>query len=545
MVGAAASTALGTGLFAFRERIWPEPPLARLAVLPLTGTTGDKTIDETMRGGLSEVTNRLESLGAASRRLVLIRPEEAARYQVDTAEKAGGSLGATHVLQGSVKAAGNLVSVHAEVRAVASGDIVREYDASFPAGELAGIATSLAGVVTSAFRLGKALPANVKPEAYPFYAFGLGLLEKDRFSYDRALAQFETAAELDPASPLIAAGQATAWLQKFSATKDERWLKEAAKSAGNAVRLHPDSPAVLTALADVEQTEGRLEQAVANYNRAVALEPGRPETWSRLGLALLKMGKDQEAVTAVRQAIQLAPGYFALHQTLGTIHFRKGRFTEAVNEFQIATQLAPMQPEGFSSYGAVLLAAERDAEAEQALRRSLELRETRLALNNLGVLLRYQHRDAEAVEVFSRSLPIDANSIMLRLNLGNALKRIGRATEAQVHFRRAAELTRAALLRNPGDAEARAQQAYIQAQTGNRDVGLDNALQAARLDPANYAVLFWVTMTVELVGKRELASPLHRAATQQQLRDLRRQPDLQAFVRDPNYKQYFPEKKKE
>jgi Flp pilus assembly protein TadD len=297
------------------------------------------------------------------------------------------------------------------------------------------------------------------------------------------------------------------------------------------------------ALGDVAQVEGRMDEAVANYNRAVTLEPGRWEAWRSLGLALLKMGKDQEAVLAARKAIELAPGYFSPHLTLGTIHFQRGRFAEAANEYRIVTELAPLQPEGFSSYGGALLAAENEAEAEKALRRSVELRETEVALNNLGVLLGYQRRDVEAVEVFSRSLKFNAKSTMLQMNLANALKRLGRAAEAQIHFRQASALTRAALVRNPGDAEARAQLAFVQVQTGDRDAGLDNALQAARLDPKNYSVLLWATITLETIGKREMAVPLLRLATPQQLRDLRKQPDLQSFVRDPNYRQHFLERK--
>lgn len=258
-----------------------------------------------------------------------------------------------------------------------------------------------------------------------------------------------------------------------------------------------------------------------------------------MGLALAAMGKDQEAVTAIRKSIDLAPGYFANHEALGAIHFQKGRYTDAVNEYRIVTQLAPAQPEGHSGYGGALLAAEREAEAEQALRRSLELRETRAALNNLGVLLRYQRRDAEAVEVFSRSLRTAVESIGLRINLGNALKSTGRNAEARPHFIRAAELARAALLRNPRDPAARSQLAYARVQTGHREEGLDNALQAARLDPNHYSVLFYVTMTMESLGKRELAAGLLRGATRQQLRDLRRQPDLRSFANDAKYQALF------
>jgi len=541
LTGAAAGTAAAAGLFAFRDRIWRDPPLARLAVLPWSGTSGDKEIDARLQGALSEVSDRLESLGAEARRLVLIRPEEAARYAVLTAELAGGKLGATHVLIGAI--AGAAISIRSEVRAVGTGDVLKTSEAKFHPSDIAAISTSLAGLVTSAFQLKQALPANIKPEAYPFYAFGLGLLEKDNRSYDRALAQFDTAAELDPASPLIAAARSSAWMQKFRATKDGKWLKEAAKAAGDAARLHPDFPAVLQALGEVEREEGRAEKAIDYYNRAVALEPERSSAWRNLGLALAAVGKDQEAVAAVRKAIDLAPGYYLPHQALGAIHFRKGRIDEALKEYRLVTEFAPAQPEGHAMYGGVLVVAEREQEAEQALRRSLELKETRAALNNLGVLLRYRGRDAEAVEVFSRSLKTDYESIGLRINLGNALKSTGRASEAQPHFLRAAELAREAMIRNPRDAVARAQLAFVQTQTGHRQEALDNALQSAQLDGTQYSVLFFVTMTFEALGKRDLAEPVLRGASRQQLKDLRRQPDLRAFARDPKFVSLFSEKK--
>jgi tetratricopeptide (TPR) repeat protein len=257
----------------------------------------------------------------------------------------------------------------------------------------------------------------------------------------------------------------------------------------------------------------------------------------------VRTGKDQEAIAAARKATELAPGYYGPYQTLGTIHFQKGRYVEAAEAFRKVTELAPAQPEGYASYGAALLVAEREPEAEKALRRSLELRETRTALGNLGVLLRYQHRDAEAVEIFFRALGLGAETSGTRLNLASTLKRLGRLGEAKPHFEKAAEIARAALLRNPRDASARASLAYAQVETGAHEAGLDNALQAARLDPNNYSVLFYTAMTMESLHKRELAVPLLSTATEQQLKDLRRQPDLQGFVNDLKYKALFFAKK--
>jgi tetratricopeptide (TPR) repeat protein len=529
LIAAAASLTLAASAWAFRDKLFPEPPFARLAILPLEGSTGDPALDETLRGGLAELSDRLDSLGAASRRLIISRPDEASRYQVRTPADAAGRLGASHVLRASVKGSPTTVSLHAEVTALPSGETLRRFDADFPAASLAGLSTSLAGVVTSAFRLPQALPASVNSAAYPFYAAAIGLLDKDRFSFDRALQQLDSAAAADPASPLIPAARSRAWLQKFRASKDPAALQHAASAARDAERLHPDSPVVLLALGELAAEQGSADAAIAAFERAAALEPARAETWHRLGLALARLGRDDDAVRALRKAIELAPGSFTYHHSLGAIHFQKGRLPEAIAEFQTVTRLAPSQPEGFHTLGGALIVAERDREGEQSLRRALSLRETRTGLNNLGVALRYQGKDAEAADLFARSVKLDPTGIPAHLNLANTLRKLGRAPAAREHLDRAATLARAALLKDPRDATARAQLAFTQAVAGNPEAALDNALQASRLDPKGYAVLFWVTMTLDTLGKRDLALSLLAPATPQQLRDLRRQPDLQAF----------------
>lgn len=545
LAAAGSAVVLGGGAYAFREQIWPAPPLARLAVLPMSGSAGDQGLDERLRGALTEMSSRLESIGAASRRLLLIRPEEAVRHLADSAEKAKGRLGATHSFSITVQRKGSGVGLHAEVRAVESDDLVRSYDAEFPMEELAALSTSLAGVVTLAFQLGVALPASVNKEAYPFYAGALGLLERDRTSYDRALLLLDSAREFDPQSGLIQAARTIAYIQKFRSTKDDAWLKPAAEAAETAGRLHPDHPSVLLAMGELDREQGRVEQALDQYKRAAELEPNRSKTFEVMGLALQRMGRDKEAVAALRKAIALAPGYFAPHGALATVHFLNGRFTEAVAEQTIATELAPKQPAAFLNLGGMLVSAEREAEAEVAFRRCIELQDPRapINMNNLGVLLRYRHKDADAAEVFSDSLRVEPNNIVLRLNLANTLKAMEKTGEAREHFEKAGELARKAILRDPRDAAARARLAFVQSQNGNKTEALDNVLQASKLAPAEYTVLFWVAMTMEALGKREQALPLLGKATAQQLKDLRRQPDLQAFANDPKYRDFFLKRK--
>ena len=232
---------------------------------------------------------------------------------------------------------------------------------------------------------------------------------------------------------------------------------------------------------------------------------------------------------------ELAPDYFRPHRDLGTFYGRKGQFKEAIEEYRVVTQLAPELPEGYSDLGGVLLAAERDDEAESALRHALSLRETRAALNNLGVVLRYRKRDAEAIPVLQRGLLAGADDATIRLNLANALRRTGRIQEARENYQRASELTRTALLLNPRDAASRARLAYSMVRLGTPGLAADEALQAVKLAPNDYYALYWSIMTLDALGRRVDAYSLLANASPQQLKDLRRQPDLAEFINDPQF----------
>jgi serine/threonine protein kinase/Flp pilus assembly protein TadD len=527
----------------FRETIFPPPPLARLAILPFTVSAGSAIGSELnikIRGGLSDVAARLRVLGAASRRLVIITPEEIENYKVDSPASAAKILRATHVFSGEIETRGNVTRLHATIVELNTGNILRRFDGEFRTLELASVSTSLASVVSSAFHLGSAPPVSIQPEAYSEYAHGLALLRRDLSSYEEAITHFKAAEEIDPRSPLVFAGLAEGYFQKFKATMDPRWLQEASSVADRSESLHPDSVPVLLVLSSIEQTEGKPERAIARLQRAAELEPNNSDVWRQMGTALDNAGRIEEAVGALRKAIVLAPDYFRPHRDLGTFYGRKGRFIEAIQEYRIVTQLAPNLAEGYSDLGGVLLAAEKQDEAEVALRQSLRLRETRSALNNLGVLLRYENRDAEAAPIMERGLAAGADDATIRLNLANALRRAGHIAEARQNYQRASDLARAALLLNPRDAISRARLAYSMVQLGTPALAADEALQAVRLASSDYYTLYWTIMTLDSIGRRAEAYPLLDHISQQQLKDLRRQPDLAEFTGDPRFPRTQP-----
>lgn len=533
LVAAAVIVFALTPVAVFRERIWP-PPLVRLAVLPFDGSAQDPAVDLAARGVVYDLAKRLESLGSASQRLVVIPVEDSFNYQVNPAT-ATARLGATHILSGTLEARSPGFMLHAAITDTHTGVTLQHFDGEFRATDLAMLPTSLAGVVTAAFHLGRTPPVGIRAEAYPYYAAGLASLRAAPPDLERAVASFQESVKRDGSAVPALSGLADAFLERYRLGKDGAWLKAARESAVRAQSLQPDSPDVLLILGAIEQDEGRPERAIDLFRRAEELEPKNSDAWRRMGVALQSIGRDAEAVETLRRSVQLAPDYYAPHRALGVIDYRIGRLSEAVAEFGTVTRLAPELAEGFSDLGAALVALERDTEAEGALRKSVQLRATRGALNNLGVLLRFQGRDEEAVPVFEQALRAGADDAGLQLNLANALRRVGRIAAARGHFEKANDLARSALRNNPRDAIARARLAYSMVRLGATTRAGEEALQAARLSPSDYSVLFWAIMTLEIVGRREDAFRLLSDAPYERLRDLRRQPDLTTFVHDPGF----------
>src|SRR5262249_31051245 len=141
--------------------VFAPPPLARLAILPfdVTGAGRDSESITSLRGGLSDVAARLGALGAATQRLVIIKPDEVQSYHVDSAGLAATRLRATHALSGEFEAHDDVISIHATLTELDSGSILQRFDGTFRPQELASVSTSLAAVVTSAFHLRRAPPA--------------------------------------------------------------------------------------------------------------------------------------------------------------------------------------------------------------------------------------------------------------------------------------------------------------------------------------------------------------------------------------------------
>lgn len=158
--------------------------------------------------------------------------------------------------------------------------------------------------------------------------------EKGAAELSRQLAQ------LQPREPefYMALGQAT-----NSANAFER-----------ALRIRPDSPRILIALAGALKSGGEFSRAAATVQRAIQISPGSSAAWYQSGAIDFSLGHIPEAIDKMRRAVALDPDFAGGRTGLAEILWRAGRIGEAEDDLREALRMNPYDPEAYDLIGRVL-----------------------------------------------------------------------------------------------------------------------------------------------------------------------------------------------
>ncbi len=373
-----------------RDTIWP-PPSVRLAVLPAEASPETAA----MAGGvLQDVSDRLGHLRNGHRSMAVMSASEAASEQVSTAAQASQVLHATHALETRVRREGGELAMDASLIDLSTRVPVRQISARYTASTVGSMPEALAGFVSAALHLsGPAAVETLSAEATALYDRGLYLMRKSDQDLGEAIPLFEQAARASPRSPLPLAALTEAELMKFEGTAANGSIEDAQRFLRAAESLNPDSISVLLAGGLLHQTTGQYEKALENYRRVQDLEPGNPDAFLRSASVYYKLDMYDKAIAAYRKAIALEPDYYKPYQKLGGFYYYRGEYRAAAEQFQKAIDRAPGLFQAYTDLAGALSDLGQDQQAEQALRTSLQLRETAPAWNNLGAIRAYQQRD--------------------------------------------------------------------------------------------------------------------------------------------------------
>lgn len=159
---------------------------------------------------------------------------------------------------------------------------------------------------------------------------------RDAGVYDRALAAYGQAIQLDPNNPLAYYGQAKIyWEQKR--------YKEALQAYDQIIRQQPDDPFFYALKGNALYELGRYVEALTAYNQALALKQDNASWHARRASILHALQRPVEALHSYDLAIALKPGEAYYYGCKGDILSELNHEDEALHMYARAVELDPRE----------------------------------------------------------------------------------------------------------------------------------------------------------------------------------------------------------
>jgi len=311
-----------------------------------------------------------------------------------TAQEIGQKLGVAHLVEGSVRKAGDVVRIAARLTQANTGEEQWSENYNRNLKDVFAVQTELAQTIVEQLK-GQLAGGAANPEAKAAIQAQVQAAEKGgtknveahehylqgRFYSDRhseksageALAAYQHAVELDPAFALAWAGLALThvWYCEFSTeagrTGFDTHLAAAREATARALSLEPNLPEALLARSEIELNfDFDWKGAEETLREALSLAPADPALRIAAGNLETARGDMTRAIDLYRQAVALDPlnqrarSYLAFNLAVA------GRFSEARAEFPRVVELNPAAPWAHAGLGLAFLIEGKFEEAALA-----------------------------------------------------------------------------------------------------------------------------------------------------------------------------------
>ncbi len=390
----------------------PPPDKPSIAVLPFDNLSNDPD-QEFFSDGITE--DLITDLSKMSGLFVIARNTAFSfKGQSIDVGQIGRKLGVAHVLEGSVRKAGNRVRINAQLSETATGGHVwaDRYDGSLD--DIFAVQDEITNKIVAALQIrltareaaGARRHITDNVEAYELYLNGRAEFHKfNPEGTSEAARLLEQAIAIDPG---FAAAYATlsqalqhGWSFMFPGFEDA--LQRMLEVAQRGVELDDMMGLTHTRLGWASTFVGRYDEAIASFERAVALEPNAAEHYIWFceslnyagdpvrGLEMIRRSMELDPVVAepvhlieghslyllrdydaaivcFNTAIALAPGFPLPHLLLGIVYSELGRSEEATSQIATLRESLP----AFTLDIVAQRLPYRDEEPRRRLRNALE-----------------------------------------------------------------------------------------------------------------------------------------------------------------------------
>jgi len=525
------------------------PTEKHVAVLPFDNI-GSNPGNAALADGLMEsLAGRLTNLDVGNQALWIVPTSEVRRQHVTDPADALKSLGANFVIKGAVERDGN--DIHLTVNLIDTKKMRQLGSAMLedPAGDLSTLEdeavsrlAKLMNITVTADML-RNTGGKVNPAAYEGYLTALGLMQRyDKpGNLDQAISALENAVKADPVFALGYAQIGEAYRVKSIVEQNQRWLVQAEANARKAIELDNRIPSVYVTLGRMHDTAGKHDLALEEFKHALQLDPRNATAMAGMGRAYELAGRVNDAEASFRKAADLQPNDWDAHNNLAMFYDRQGKYPESIAEFKRALELVPDNAQVLFNLGATYVDSGNSkyfADAEAALKRSIEINPSFPAFANLGALYDREGKYQQASEMTQRALKMNADNYVVWSNLRidyEWLKQPENAAEAR---RKEVPLLELTIQQHPREAEPYAQLANLFAEEGQKEKAISNLRTALALAPNDPRVLNLCADTYEkLKDRKQAVEFLGKAIRAGYTKDeLTSDPELQDVMSDPAVK---------
>ncbi|HEY4283963.1 MAG TPA: adenylate/guanylate cyclase domain-containing protein [Chthoniobacterales bacterium] len=368
------------------------PDQKSVAVLPFVNMSDDKG-SEYFSDGVSEelltVLQKIPGLHVAARTSAFSFKGKNA-----TAQEIGQKLGVAHLVEGSVRKAGDSVRIAARLTRADTGEELWSENYTRNLKDVFAVQTELAQTIVEQLRgrfggadAGSTAKEKIQAEVQAAEKGGTKNVEahqlylQGRFYENRhseksareALAAYEHATELDPGFALAWAGVAGThgWLAAFSTEGGQKTFDANLSSARDAVTralsIEPNLPEALLARGSIETNfDFNWNAAAQTLNKALALAPADPNIVIAAGNLEIARGNTDRAIELYHKAVDLDPVNPQARAFLAFNLAATKRFAEARAEFPRVVELNPAAPWAHAGLGLAYLLENKFEEAATA-----------------------------------------------------------------------------------------------------------------------------------------------------------------------------------
>jgi len=332
-----------------------------IAVLPFVDMSPGKDQEYFAEGIAEELLNLLAQIP----QLRVISRSSAFSYKgkdIKLAQVAK-ELNVAHILEGSVRKAGNQVRITTQLIDARSDTHLWSQTYDRPLDNIFAVQDEIAAAVVAQLKL-KLLGAAPKvkatdPKAYALYLQARQLSrQRTQEGSEQAIALYRQALAIDANYAPAWAGLAEVYDRQASDGRRpaEEGYRLAREAANKALAIDPECTAAHAALGRLARGyDGDLAAAARHYERALALEPTNTDIIRGAALVLAGLGRLDTAIALTEYVVAHDPVNPTGHNNLGFYYLYAGRYDESIASYRTALSLSPGYADAQGQIGLALL----------------------------------------------------------------------------------------------------------------------------------------------------------------------------------------------